>query len=340
MIIMKQVWITKRKQVAGLYVEWYDCAGRRRSKYFRSDRKPQMREFIRNKRIELNAGGIVSDIDVSYLWDIYLVYKQATLAHSSYVDIARTASLWGTRELTIAGVQSFTKEMIDSGIKNQTTNKRLRNVRAFARWCHENEYIYKAPKITFLPESATRVRVFTAEEIIKLLSTAYLRHDSWYIRILLALYTGLRRSDINDLRWAKDEHSIGIHLPSHRINVIARKTGKTHIIPMHARLHRAILLWSKHQEVRNVHVFAGCGWKSWYTIVKHAGVSDATFHDLRRTFITNVARTGVPVHLVRVLAGHANIATTQKYYIHTSFDEMKHAIDLLPVYPSDEQTAS
>ena len=45
-----------------------------------------------------------------------------------------------------------------------------------------------------------------------------------------------------------------------------------------------------------------------------AGVSDVSLHDLRRSAITHWARR-LPVHVVKDLAGHANIQTTLRYYI-------------------------
>ena len=44
-----------------------------------------------------------------------------------------------------------------------------------------------------------------------------------------------------------------------------------------------------------------------------AGVDSATSHSGRRTFITTLANKGVNVRVLAELAGHANIATTQRY---------------------------
>jgi integrase len=51
-----------------------------------------------------------------------------------------------------------------------------------------------------------------------------------------------------------------------------------------------------------------------HAICKKAKVPYYTLHDLRRSCITNWARTS-PIHVVRQLAGHSNLDTTCKYYL-------------------------
>jgi integrase/recombinase XerD len=48
-------------------------------------------------------------------------------------------------------------------------------------------------------------------------------------------------------------------------------------------------------------------------IYKGAGISGATSHSGRRTGLTNLAERGVGVRVLMALAGHSNMATTQRY---------------------------
>ena len=48
-------------------------------------------------------------------------------------------------------------------------------------------------------------------------------------------------------------------------------------------------------------------------LYKEAGIDGASSHSGRRTFITNLASKGVGVRVLIALAGHQNIATTQRY---------------------------
>ena len=63
-------------------------------------------------------------------------------------------------------------------------------------------------------------------------------------------------------------------------------------------------------------------------LYKHAGVEGASSHSGRRTFITTLANKGVSVRLLASLAGHRNIATTQRY-IDVNDDMKRQAVELV-----------
>jgi integrase len=60
-------------------------------------------------------------------------------------------------------------------------------------------------------------------------------------------------------------------------------------------------------------------------ILKLASVEKRTFHDIRRTAITNWFRQGLSEFDVMTLAGHANFETTHKFYLAISDDLLARA---------------
>ena len=58
------------------------------------------------------------------------------------------------------------------------------------------------------------------------------------------------------------------------------------------------------------------------------GLDKATSHSGRRTFITNLAHKGVNVRVLAALAGHSNIATTQRY-IEINDTILREAVELI-----------
>jgi integrase/recombinase XerD len=67
-------------------------------------------------------------------------------------------------------------------------------------------------------------------------------------------------------------------------------------------------------------------WYFW--LYKKSGVSSASSHSGRRTFITNLANKGVGVRVLASLAGHKSINTTQ-IYIETNDEIKRNAVELI-----------
>nr|WP_197457840.1 site-specific integrase [Ferrovum sp. PN-J185] len=64
------------------------------------------------------------------------------------------------------------------------------------------------------------------------------------------------------------------------------------------------------------------------SIYKASGISGATSHSGRRSFITNLASKGIGVRVLMSLAGHRNISTTQAY-IDVNDDMKRMAVELI-----------
>jgi integrase/recombinase XerD len=67
-------------------------------------------------------------------------------------------------------------------------------------------------------------------------------------------------------------------------------------------------------------------WFFW--LYKKAGISSASSHSGRRTFITNLANKGVGVRVLASLAGHKSLNTTM-IYIETNDDIKRRAVELV-----------
>ena len=63
-------------------------------------------------------------------------------------------------------------------------------------------------------------------------------------------------------------------------------------------------------------------------IYREAGITGASSHSGRRTFLTNLAHKGVGVRVLMQLAGHKNLSSTQKY-LDCNEEVMREAIELI-----------
>jgi integrase/recombinase XerD len=65
-----------------------------------------------------------------------------------------------------------------------------------------------------------------------------------------------------------------------------------------------------------------------YWLYRKAGVSNASSHSGRKTFLTSLASQGVSVFVLASLAGHKSISTTQRY-ITVNDDVKRRAVELV-----------
>src|SRR5262245_31730101 len=68
--------------------------------------------------------------------------------------------------------------------------------------------------------------------------------------------------------------------------------------------------------------------RSWDPIRRNLGLA-VRFHDLRHTCVSLLLDLGVPPHVVREIAGHADIGVTMTIYAHASLAERVIALDRL-----------
>ncbi len=143
--------------------------------------------------------------------------------------------------------------------------------------------------------------------------------------ITVALYCGLRKSELLDLTWEN------IDFEENVINIVQPKTGKTKIVPMNELVVRTlqefpdnrqgyIFDWARGDNKKFDRIF--------HRAVKRARIPKITFHSLRHNFCSRLARLGVDVKTIQSLAGHNDVRTTLKY-IHSSPEVKRSAVNAL-----------
>jgi integrase len=155
----------------------------------------------------------------------------------------------------------------------------------------------------------------------------YIQPDAmWAIR-LLAL-TGMRHSEVCDLKWDQVDWSRGIlRLPD-------SKTGKRDIVVSDAviALLREIAA-AKNQPKRGRVVCSRTGDKlhslgrTWRRLRELAGMPDLRIHDLRHSVASDAIMQGVPLEVVGKMLGHRNYKTTQRY-AHIADTALRDAVNL------------
>jgi integrase len=133
---------------------------------------------------------------------------------------------------------------------------------------------------------------------------------------VLALYTGLRRSDLRLLKWESVDLQAGV------IRLIMRKTKRPVLLPIVPKV-RAALDTCRRRPVMSAYVlltpdghpYSESTIKRYFKTAKAvAGITRRfRFHDQRHTFASTLASKGINSFTLRDLLGHASTRTTERY---------------------------
>lgn len=134
--------------------------------------------------------------------------------------------------------------------------------------------------------------------------------------VLLAMQTGMRRSEVFSLTW---ENVRLKGMPQLTVLAAHAKSGKTRHVPLNTTAVDVLKTWGE-QNTQSGLVFpnpAGGQLRSiktaWGKLIKDAKINDFRFHDLRHDFASRLVMNGVDLYRVKELLGHGSIEITQRY---------------------------
>jgi integrase len=190
--------------------------------------------------------------------------------------------------------------------------------------------------------------IFTPEQIVRLLKAA--PSDEWRALIALGYYTGGRLMDLARLTWGAVDRT------QNTIGFKQKKTGGDVVVPIHPELGRYLDKLSrgigKAQILPSLSGKSGTG-KSGLSLAfkrimatagieagvarKRVGaagrnVSKLSFHALRHSFTSELARAGVAPEVRQLLTGHSDLSS-HKAYTHLELDTLTRAVTSLPCLP-------
>jgi len=213
---------------------------------------------------------------------------------------------------TINRELAFMKTMFSKAIKwNITNTNPVKDVKLFK-------------------ENNVNLRILSNEEFNKLYELA---NDFLKPVLLVAINTGMRRSEIFNLKWQD------INYEQEYICVANSKNSESRIIPMNRVLKDTLENLNKNLD--SEYVFSqsdGTPIKSVKTIfwsaLKGSGINHCRFHDLRHTFASNLVMAGVDIVSVQELLGHKSLIMTRRYS-HPTPEHKKQAVNKLNISGMD-----
>lgn len=280
----------------------------------------------------LNDGKATGTID-SYMTEIRLFFEYLTNEKTSFEGkINRMMFL------------SYKDFLLKVNAKPATVNKKVNSINVFNSFLIEKGYMNdkvihpNRDKIRIAYGSEKQVSVLSDYEIDTLLN--HLDSNNVYLRdkliVYLLLYTGVRVSELTNIKLCN------IDFNSNFLTIDFGKGGVTREIPLNSKL--VTLL----EEYLTTERLKSKFYDSEYLLLSqrsHKMHRDAVnrvikkigkelnmylhCHLFRHTIFTKLVRKGVPLSTVSMLCGHRSVQTTITYYVQTSREDKRKAIDLL-----------
>ncbi len=327
---MNKVWIYKRKGIKGWWVGWYE-SGKRKTKALPS--KALAEHYRQIKYTQLNSDVFTGTVTVDWqqMRQEYIHNKKVRGdQEASIYEVAltlrhfeRLAGKCSSKQLTQNTIDKYILERGKEVVRS-TVNKDIRNLKAFINWCRGNRYINGEIKIRLLKEDERPVKSLSNTQIKKLMSTSKPYKTLW-MRILLALGTGLRLGDIESWRVSD------IDFENSYVTTRSKKTRKSMgsrpvPVPIMTELKKYVSGLDAEQEKIFNDNFSRY---RWIKIREKLGLDDFKFHDLRKTFGSVLAQNGVSTAVTQKLLEHSSPDLTNKVYMNVD-PVLRHAVDQIP----------
>lgn len=230
-------------------------------------------------------------------------------------------------EITPVMIERFKVERIKEKVCPATANRALTCLKALynkaIKW-KEFDGANPVNDVQFFKEENHKLRFLEKEEI-----AGVIQNSRGIIKplVTIAVNTGMRRGELFGLKWRDIDFNHGL------IHLLVTKSGKQRVIPMNDHVRNALLSIRKHDTSPYVFVRTdGDALKDvrrgFLSALTKVGIKDFRFHDLRHTFASQMAMSGVDLNTVRELLGHADLKTTL-IYAHLSKDHRQRAVNLL-----------
>jgi integrase len=155
--------------------------------------------------------------------------------------------------------------------------------------------------------------------------------ERWLRPILLVAFdTGMRKSEVLNLRWSQ----LDLRAGAVRLEAEDTKTDEPRVVYLTDRVLKALSEQPRllHRDFVFVNPATGRRWQDIQAAVerarKAAGLAGVWVHDLRRSFVTQARRSGLPESVVARLSGHRTAAVFKRYNI-VEEQDLKAAAEVL-----------
>lgn len=331
-------------------VDVYDKNGRRVRKTVGSKREAEKVEAMMLADMTAKQWGLESDKPMKFreLVKLYLEHAETNKSASTYRNDryrieANLVPYFGRMlisEIESGDVERYKQKRLKDVTRN-TVNHELTNLSHILKMARQWGYLVSNPmgEVEKFKLSKTTPRFLTEEEVGRLLDAA---HGFYIYPILVtALHTGMRKSELFNLKWADVDFVQGT-ITVQGDDDWHTKNYNSRTLQMTPVLHDALIRLWRPGTAGAGYVFNNKGNRLRYidrtlkSVLKYAGLDGVTLHTLRHTFASHLVIAGVNLREVQELMGHQSYETTLRY-AHLSPEHVKKQVARLPYAESGQR---
>lgn len=244
-------------------------------------------------------------------------------------------------EIKALHIRSWMVSLLQQKLSASSIHRKASSLKSFYKYLRQRGEMIQNPMIgVILPKKGERLPAFVEEHRMDQLFERIRFPDGFeglrdYLMIDLLYTTGMRRSELMNLKWTDIDRS------NHNVRIFG-KGAKMRIVPLLPHIEKTldeykemILELFPEQELKEV-ILTDRGEalypKFVYNKVKQylSAVTTAkkrSPHVLRHSFATHLSNNGAELNAIKDLLGHSSLASTQ-IYTHTSIENLKKVYEM------------
>lgn len=206
----------------------------------------------------------------------------------------------------------------DRGIKQATINRYRSLLNHIFNTAIKDKVVNHNPvKYIKRYKEKSRDRVLNSNEIKALLQACSdSRNQELYYIVLVAIYTGMRYSNIVNMKKSNISGNV------YQLDGSETKSGKEQFIYLNQKLLNELNNYMQENSVDDCLFKTKRVKRSFKTALLKAGIENFRFHDLRRTFATFLLYNNTNIKTIQNMLGHSSIMMTERYLANDSKKEL------------------
>jgi len=344
-------------------VRWYGSDGKRYSKSFKTRKEAERHAEEKQSDVRKGKADPPSAISLRDYFKEHRLVMHGNLAkntlhlHLVTMELLADTVGWDRQmdKISIRDIEKFRAGRLKTGIRPSTANKEIKTLRRIFNLAILREYMpkdgnpcYGIPMLRVTPKRPPYVNAEDFESMYR-----FAPDCSWEAFLATIYTTGLRVREAMNLTWQDIDFETGqVHVTRKSsqgyVQAWTPKDHEMRSIPLPKEAIDILATWQTVAPEKCPYIFMEQGRWDYYrqqvdnglwdngqdlvnnllrrfkTICRRAGAGTYTIHDMRRSCITNWARS-LPIHVVQQLAGHSDIKTTQQFYLSVQPDDLSKA---------------